>query len=773
MKTYLISLPLDTTSSDALEEVASIPIDLDGLKAFVKEAQGPGIWILHKEGGDDQALIDALQAFDMGKVEENVIQATVYRLVIGLAETDEDLAATLLDIGADEVQFGPLMRGPLMEARIRSLMRRGIQRARLQYTQARLEEAQQLGNLGNWLYDFQTQQTWWSRQVYTITGLDPDRPAPALEAYLELIHHDDRIFFQTTVEEALARQQGYDIEHRIRRSDGSMRIVHCMSRPVFKDGQMVALSGVIQDVTERRQVEDALRRRDEILSYISNELPAALYQCRLDPDGELWMDYMSPGRMSDLPTVDPGQPILMREVFSHAMAEDRIRLRRSILQSAQTLSPWEDEFRLLDSRGEIHWMLGRSTPARFDDGTIVWYGVVSDITARKRLEEQLHRADRLASIGTLAAGIAHEINNPLAFVLSNLEFAREEAAYLHAQARQADDQVILEDIGQTLETAYEGASRIGAIVQGLMGFARDDAADNTAVDLREVIGAALRIVHNELRKRVELVLDIDYPYLARGNEGQICQVLINLLLNAVQAIPEDRREGNTICVRLREQAPMVVIEIADTGVGIHEETRKRLFDPFFSTKPIGEGTGLGLYVCHNLMDAMEGHLEIESTPGKGTLVRVFLPAGEPAHREVPSVLSSLADESVGRKTRVLVVDDEPELVEAITRSLRSEHDVLGFESPMAALAAVTGGKRFDAVLLDVLMPQMDGVELFEHLMIEQPELKGHIGFLSGGVFDHATHPWPDSIQPPCLTKPFRIQELRQFVQDLLARVPSA
>lgn len=777
MKQYLIIVELDIPGPR--QDFQLEPTDNAHILAyFQRDRDDPAVLLIESEGDDSDQILDLLRALPE---QEPKISQTIYRFITGLRPGQEDLAAEYLLAGADEVQFGEHFKGELLMTRLDALRRRASERGKHQLIQARLEEAQQLGNLGNWRYSLVEDTTWWSAQVYRIVGLEPSNLSLNFDDYITFVHPEDRHRFRLTVEEAVARGEGYEIEHRLTRRDGEVRTVHCSARALFEEGTLIGLTGVIQDITERRRVEEALRSHQEILTYISNELPAALYQCRLDPQGQLWIDYFSAGSVNILPTQAPRQSIPIELALGHIVMEDRGPLIASTLESAQTLEPWEDEFRITDKHGDVRWILGRSSPVKHDDGSVIWYGVLTDITSRKELEEQLHLADRLASIGTLAAGIAHEINNPLAFILSNLEFAREEApSFLTASSAQAQQEV-LNDLMATLATAYDGASRIGTIVQGLMGFARHDSEGNGPVDLREVCAAALRIVNSELRQRARLVVDIEQPTYVQGNEGQICQVLVNLLLNAVQAMPEDRVNVNTVGLRFRGLGEKsVVIEVEDNGEGIHDETKKRLFDPFFSTKPIGQGTGLGLYVCHNLLAAMNGRLEIESSLGKGTLARVILPAAEPPafteqtfaeptylEEAEPLVTTELARPS---RYRVLVVDDEPDLVDAIVRGLRHQHEVQGFVNAAEALAAIDGGERFDAVLLDVLMPQMDGIELFHCLTQKNPELIGRIGFLSGGAFKERARKFLDEQQPPCLNKPFKINDLKHFVQGLLETV---
>ncbi|HYH96497.1 sensor histidine kinase [Hyalangium sp.] len=236
-------------------------------------------------------------------------------------------------------------------------------------------------------------------------------------------------------------------------------------------------------------------------------------------------------------------------------------------------------------------------------------------------QEQLRFSDRLATMGKLAAGVGHEINNPLSYILSNLRFIRKEL--------EQDEEALTPERQEVLEAAaaaHEGAERVRLIVQQFrMMSRRDDVALGT-VELGSVVQGAVKLASRELRDRARLVEDCDGVPGVWGNGPQLGQVVINLLRNAAQAIEPGKPEENEVRVVARESgAGGVLLEVRDTGCGIPQENLERIFEPFFTTKPVGEGTGLGLSVCHNIVTAMGGTIEVESEQGHGTTFRITLP----------------------------------------------------------------------------------------------------------------------------------------------------
>jgi PAS domain S-box-containing protein len=389
-----------------------------------------------------------------------------------------------------------------------------------------------------------------------------------------------------------------------------------------------------------------------------------------------------------------------------------------------------------------------------------------DVTERHRLRAKLLLSDRMVSLGTLAAGIAHEINNPLAYVTANLEVVAESLGDEPAPASVEQHAELQAAIGD----AREGAERVRKIVRGLSSFSRSEEEKRQSLALPDVLAAAIRLTSNELRHRAVLVRELGPTPLVLADEGRLAQVFINLLINAAHAIPEGHTDANRITVRTRtDDHGRAVIEIEDSGEGMAPEVQARAFDPFFTTKEVGEGTGLGLSICHGIITGLGGQIAIESSRGHGSLVRVVLP---PAATTAPRVVSEpVANAPPLRRRRVMIVDDEPRVAQALKRMLYGDHDLTLASCGAEAIEHVAAGERFDAIITDVMMPNMTGIELFDRLETMAPDQADRVIFLSGGVFTAQTRTRLEAAGNPQLQKPVSSQELRACVATLVARPP--
>jgi two-component system NtrC family sensor kinase len=264
------------------------------------------------------------------------------------------------------------------------------------------------------------------------------------------------------------------------------------------------------------------------------------------------------------------------------------------------------------------------------EGQPAWVSIARDITERRQVQEKLRSADRMVSLGTLAAGVAHELNNPLSYVLSNLRFAVDELnERLGAEQTLSGEQA--KEILQSLQESLEGGERMRNIVRDLRSFSRREDERQGPVDIHAVLDSCASLARGELRHRAQLVKEYGQIPPVLGNESRLGQLFLNLLVNAAQAIPDGDAKGH--CVRLTTVNAMdgwVEIAVQDTGVGIPPENLQRLFKPFFTTKPVGVGTGLGLSICHGIVTSMGGRIEVTSEVGKGTTFRVFMPTAPPA-----------------------------------------------------------------------------------------------------------------------------------------------
>ncbi len=433
------------------------------------------------------------------------------------------------------------------------------------------------------------------------------------------------------------------------------------------------------------------------------------------------------------------------------------------------------EHRVRAGSGEWRWMHGKARiVGRNERGEpIRIIGTCADVTERKKMVSRLQFADRMASVGTLAAGVAHEINNPLAYVIGNLGFAIEalaEASELAASGRWSTSSLmpVLDECRRALKEAEDGATRVRGIVRDLKVFSRSDEDQRGPVDVRRVVESALNLASNELRHRARVVTRLSDVPLVLANEARLTQVFLNLLVNAAQAIREGAVEENEIEVEVRRgDLGHVVVEVRDSGCGIKPEDRARIFDPFFTTKPAGIGTGLGLAICHGIVDALGGEIDVESEVGKGSTFRVLLPATQ----ERPAAAGAVPEPAAAsRRGRILVVDDEPLFCRTVERVLKMDHDVVALGDAREALARIQAGETFDVVLTDLVMPGMSGMELYAAVERAAPALAERILFVTGGAFTPDATAFVAERPDRVLEKPLTADAIRAAVAGAVERV---
>jgi PAS domain S-box-containing protein len=388
---------------------------------------------------------------------------------------------------------------------------------------------------------------------------------------------------------------------------------------------------------------------------------------------------------------------------------------------------------------------------------------VRDLSRQKEVEGKIAGAAAVTAVTYLATGLAHEINNPLAVVLANVE----EAGRIVAELAQPDTEgrrQQLEDLQSMLEEALSAAQRVQLIVRDLRSFASADDR-RSRVDVNAVIEAACNIAFAEIRHRARLVKELGAQVPVLANEAKLAQVFLNLLVNAAHAMPEGEVERNEIRVTSRQQErSAVVVEIADTGSGIPPAELGRVFEPFFTTKP--RRPGMGLAICRATIASHGGEITIGPREGGGTIVRIVLPTLE-------AESSKAQVEPLAQPRRVLVVDDDPLVLRSLTRVLARDFAVAAARNGREALDLVRAGATFDAMLCDLMMPEMSGIELHAVLERDDPELAKRIIFLTGGTFSGRARTFLETIGQPHLDKPVDLKTVRELLFDLSRNSPES
>jgi PAS domain S-box-containing protein len=399
--------------------------------------------------------------------------------------------------------------------------------------------------------------------------------------------------------------------------------------------------------------------------------------------------------------------------------------------------------------------------------------VFRDVGEKQRMQQQLELADRLASLGTMAAGTAHELNNPLTVIVTNAGFLAEELAQLQSSLRASSmRELTLKNFARVFEALGDvqaAASRMARIVADLRGFARPVKHDANVIDLRRAIEWAVRATAHEFQHRAQVRTQLEPAPPVAGDSARLEQVLVNLLVNAAHAIAPGNAEKNEVSVSLRtDTRGRAIIAIRDTGDGIHPDVLQKIFEPFFTTKSRGAGTGLGLSICQGIVQSLGGEINVASEHGNGTTFTVLLPVApqEAAPVAAPADTASSAE----LRGRILVVDDEPSLLRAIQRILEDDdHDVVAVDSAVTALTMIERGDRFDLIISDLMMPTMTGVDFYQALLGRSPALAGTMIFISGGAITAKVNAFLLSIPNLQMEKPFKAAQLRDIVQRGLQR----
>ena len=589
----------------------------------------------------------------------------------------------------------------------------------LQVSEDRLRRALDASGLALWDFDVAGGSVYLSESWSELMGGPRVVTRTTFAALAERVPQEERPGMQAALHAALKDSRAiYRVEHRVRTDDGRWLWNLSTGRVVERaaDGRAVRMVGTNRDITERKLADLALQQSEARFRALT-ELSSDWYW---EQDEQFRFQHIS----GTAGTSYVGKTIwdLGHEAMDEAAWQDyRRRIERH--------EPFRDiELRRRDRRGTLYLLAVSGAPIFDERGRFSGYrGVARDLTARlaaeaslHALEAQLRESQKMEAVGTLAGGIAHDFNNILGSILGNVGLVQQDVGAVHpALAR--------------LEQIHKAASRARSLVQQILAFSRRQAQEFVSRPLRPVVDETLTLLRSTLPARVALdaVLD-EAPMHVLADATQMQQVLMNLCTNAWHALDDG---AGRIEVGLAPSgggaglAPgrYAHLWVRDDGSGIDPAVRARIFDPFYTTKPVGQGTGLGLSVVHGIVSAHHGAITVDSTPGEGTTFHLYFPLLDGAAAAALSEWGSLADDPAvpaGRGEQVLYVDDDEVMTLMVEGLLaRAGYRVTTYQDAAQAVAAVRSEpQRFDLVVTDFNMPELTGLDMARTLAALRPGL---------------------------------------------------
>jgi PAS domain S-box-containing protein len=577
------------------------------------------------------------------------------------------------------------------------------------------EQALDASGMGAWNLDLETGKIWRSARHDEIFGYKESLGEWTLDLFRKHVAEVDRERARKAREESYLTGH-LNIECQIVRGDGSPGWISLRGKVSFDDqGKPLRLLGTVEDITAKKRAIEQLRESEERFRQLAENV-----------QGVFWMRSIKGQTIYVSPSYEAIWGRSRQSLYDNSgswidavVEEDRPKIRRKH-ESHEAAQSSDEEYRIARPDGSIRWIRDRSFAIRDARGEIYRYGgIAEDVTERKQLADQSLRAQRLESIGILAGGIAHDLNNILAPLLMGCDLL-----------------VTTSDQQKQLVDAMRASTKRGAaLVEQVLSFARGVEGQRMDLDPRHLIKEVGKIVQTTFPQHIKLQTNVpSILWTLNADPAQLHQVLMNLAVNARDAMPNggvlslaasNVELDSAFASKNLEARPgyYVVITVADNGAGIPAGIREKIFDPFFTTKELEKGTGLGLSATLGIVKSYGGFITVDCEPGAGTSFKVYLPAH--TGRPVSSVTEDVATLPKGHGELILVVDDEASLI-AITRgTLESNgYRVLSSENGASAIVQyVQKQKEIALVLTDVMMPVMDGVSTIYALLQINPEVK--------------------------------------------------
>ncbi len=449
------------------------------------------------------------------------------------------------------------------------------------------------------------------------------------------------------------------------------------------------------------------------------------------------------------------------DIFTQGLSHSILKGLEKILQDFQPNH--QSEVIVYNREIDVHGKCYEQQIFALPDAAIYVY--ILDVTESKQLKAQAHFNDRLATVGILAAGVAHEISNPLTWILGSLSLFQGFTKTLKSNHVNREIQEITNKIDETVHELTRGIEQIRDITSSLKGLAHIDKNEAVPVDVHKIINMAISMASLACKNRAEIETKYaeNLPVIL-SNPGKLHQVFLNLLINAAQAISIGDSQHNKICVSTSLEKSRIRIDVSDTGHGISPEILPKIFDAFFTTKPSGQGTGLGLSICQEIICDLKGKINVQSIVGKGTVFSVYIPVILEISKKQPE---SDIIAYPGNKKQILLVDDDPMVLKLMRRMLEGQGQITSVLGGSDAMKLIDQhGKLFDIIISDFNMPQISGSDLYHHAAKHYPGLERRFIFVTGG----AELPWAKTFLitagNPVLEKPFQLKDILKMIHKI-------
>ena len=639
--------------------------------------------------------------------------------------------------------------------------------AALRSSESRLQEAQQLANVGSWDWNVVEGTEAWSDQMFRILGVEPGSVTPRFETFARFLHPQDRALVDRIVQRAFVDHQTFECDNRIIRPDGVVRTLHVQGRVVLdENGDVARLVGTAQDITDRKAAEEHTASSERRLQTILNAQPACVKL--VSPDGVL-LDMNRAGL--EMIGADRLDQVVGLAVVDIVHPEDRGRFL-DMHAAASAGSPARGEFRIVGSSGDELWVDSHLVP--FDTSTErgtthrAVLSVTHDVTERRRLEDQVRQSQKMEAIGLLAGGIAHDFNNLLTAISGYTDLvlmSLDEEDY-----RRRDD----------LREVAKAAERATGLTRRLLAVSRRQILQPAVLDLNEMIADVQKLLRRTIPENIDLTLELSETLdFVRADRGQLEQVLLNLAINAGDAMPRGGRlriataNVDVSADWAHRHPPMppgryVRLTVNDTGVGMTPRTKAHIFEPFFTTKGRGEGTGLGLATAYGTVKQSGGFIWVESELGRGTTFDVYLPAVPAAVASLPATPPESA--AAGGSHTILLAEDDDGVrrIAGTVLASRGYTVIPARDGDEALEVASRHAGPIHLLLTDLVMPGLNGCELAARLSGWRPDIR--VLYMSGyteNVLSRAG--FENSLA--LLPKPFLPADLLRRVSDALETAP--